>query len=151
MSLNDSRKKGGCFGAVGDGFFTFVGLVACFFPEIEWVKEEVSEILENFQENTAGVAELSFLTPDSLEFSCLSNLLETGSGRCLDAGKEMLCFELDSSVELGWFSLGCCLLEELVWVRVVTPLSVQVKIDLLLIKLFNTSDYSRKLLVFLTR
>lgn len=72
----------------------------------------------------------------------------------MDAGKEMLCFELNSSVELGWVSIGCCFLKEFVlilWIRIVTPVSVQVRIDLLLIKLFNRSDYSKeKLLVFLT-
>lgn len=31
VSLNGNRKKGRCFGVVGNGFYVFVGLVACFF------------------------------------------------------------------------------------------------------------------------
>lgn len=45
------------------------------FSEIEWVKKEASEILQNFQENTAGVATISFFN-SALEFSCLSNQRE---------------------------------------------------------------------------
>lgn len=145
--LSDNRKKGGWFGG---WFFVCLSVWLLVFCEMEWVKKEGSEILKNFLSKTQQVwpSYLSYL--QTVEFSCLSNLLETGSGRCLDAGKEILCFELNSSVELGCFSLGCCLLEEFVWIRVVTPVSVQVKVDLLLIKLLNRSDYSKKLLVFLT-
>lgn len=79
VSLNDNGKKGGCFGVVGMVFCIFVGLVACFLWNGVSKKGNFWN-LENLQENTATVAELSFLTPDSVEFSHLSNLLETGLG-----------------------------------------------------------------------
>lgn len=93
-----------------------------------------------------------FLPPDSLDFSSLSNLLEADSGKCLDAGEEIQCFELNTSVEVVCFSLSCCLLEEFVWIRIAPPVSVKVKMDVLLIKLLNRSDCSReKLIAFLAR
>lgn len=149
VSLNDNRRKGGWFWGCGGWFFVclLVWLLVFLWNGVR--KEGSFWNLGKFPIKYGRCGQVIFLTPDSVDFSRLSNLFESGSGRCLDARQEMLFFELNSSVELGWVSLGCCL-SEFVWIRVVTPVSVQLKIDSLLIKLFNRSDYSKeKLFVFL--